>query len=266
MSNKIDYELTSIHLSKLSVVWRKAQRPFNQKWADEIAEKFDPDKFEPILVTKPNGKGVYHIVEGQHRKAAAEKWGGSSQQVPCRIIAEADPARAAEIFLGINEGRKAVKPVQRFLTAIEAGREQEVAINDIVKRCDYRISDSKLDNSISAVAALKRAFTNFGPNILKFTLDTCRVLWGDDPNGVRGDIIDGVSVFTNEFHSHMDRNHLKRVIADAFPSPHKFLDAARYAADQQNEALPVAMSDMIKDKYNRKMRDQSKKLRRKAEA
>jgi len=266
MTNKIDYEMTSIHLSKLSVVWRKAQRPFNQKWADEIAEKFDPDKFEPILVTKPNGAGVFHIVEGQHRKAAAEKWGGSNQQVPCRIIAEADPSRAAEIFLGINEGRKAVKPVQRFLTAIEAGREHEVTINEIVKRCNYRISDAKLDGSISAVAALKRAFANFGPNILRFTLDTCRILWGEDPQGVRGDIIDGVSVFMNEFHTHVDRNHLKRVIASLYPSPHKFLDAAKYAADQQNETLPIAMSGLIRDRYNRKMRDPNKKLRRKAEA
>lgn len=52
-----------IPIKNLSVVWTQSQRPRDEKWAKEIADNFDPELYDPIIVTKPNGKGIYHIIE-----------------------------------------------------------------------------------------------------------------------------------------------------------------------------------------------------------
>src|SRR6516225_5950032 len=103
------YKTEWIPVKVLSVVWVNAQRPYDEKWAKQIADNFDPDKFDPIVVTQPNGQGIYHIVEGQHRRHALEMFAaktnngiGENELAPCRVIDEVDPARAAEIWLGNN--------------------------------------------------------------------------------------------------------------------------------------------------------------------
>src|SRR5262249_86768 len=129
-----------IPVKNLSVVWVQAQRPYNERWAKEIADNFDPDKFDALVVTKPNGHGIYHIIEGQHRRHALEIFSakssatgyGGNEMAPCRVVEEADPARAAEIWLGINGGRKAIPPVSEFRVAVVACREPEKTINKIV--------------------------------------------------------------------------------------------------------------------------------------
>ena len=263
MTDKIDFEIVHIPLRNLSVVWAKSQRPLDEKWANKIAEEFDPDKYDPICVTKPNGAGVYHIIEGQHRKAAVEKLWGPNEKVPCRIIAEADPARAAEIWLGINQGRKKIRPTVEFTVAVEAKRPVEVAINNIVRRAGYKVGDNtKGDNTIAAVGSLKSVYNQYGEDILRYTLNTCRLLWGADPHGVSAPMINGIGMFLNEFHSHVDASHLKKVISQ-YPSPWKFVDAVKLVGERSNDTLPVAMSELIRTKYNKSQRVESKKLRRK---
>ena len=145
MSKVVDTKIEYIPLRQLSVVWVQSQRPYNSKWSRTIADDFDPDKFDPLIVTKPNGQGIYHIIEGQHRRHALEmyaaKYGNTNpanEQAPCRVVADADPARAAEIWLGVNEGRKAVRPIYGFSVAVVAGREPEVTIQQQIGRASCR--------------------------------------------------------------------------------------------------------------------------------
>jgi len=259
----LEYGIEFIPCKHLSVIWRKSQRPYNEAWAKKIAEDFDPDKYEPISVTKPNGAGIYHIVEGQHRKGAVEMLWGPETQIACRVIAEADPSRAAEIWLGINKGRKQIRPIVEFMVAVEAAREMEVAINKIVRRAEYHITENtKSDNAIGAVGALRKVYTNYGELTLRKTLDTCRYLWGTDPGGVSGYILTGMSMFLNEFGSYIELSHLRKVIQGQYTSPRKFIDAARVESEKSSETMDVAMSELLRMKYNKGQRDH-KKLKRK---
>lgn len=259
MTNKLDYQITFIKVQDLSVVWVKSQRPFNQAWANHIADTFDPDKFEPIIVTKPNGQGIYHIVEGQHRKAGFEQWANDpTQQVPCRIIDHGDPAKAAEIWLGINKGRKPVRPVTEFLVAVEAKREDEVAINDIVKKCGYFVASSgSNDNAISAVAALRRVY-NLGGRVLYHTLQATRLMWGNDPQGVSSHMLVGVGIFMNEFHSHVEAARLRKAVLDKYKSPYRLIDAAAIRRDNSSDPLPMEVAEVIRRAYNYGLRADKK--------
>jgi hypothetical protein len=263
MSELESYKIEWIPLKSLSVVWRKAQRPYDEKWANHIADGFDPEKFEPIIVTRPNGAGIYHIVEGQHRKAAAEKALGADQSAPCRVVGEADPARAAEIWLGINKGRKAPRPVTEFMISVEAKREVETAINSIVKKAEYRVMEnSNGENVVSAVGALRKVYGTYGATVLLHTLQACRLMWGSDPHGVSGKLITGVGMFINEFYNQLDANHLRKAIVNQYKSPWKFIDAARVEAEKSSETLDLAMSELIRMQYNKGVREGGK-LKRK---
>src|SRR5262245_65889316 len=103
-----------IPVKQLSVIWVQAQRPYRSNRAQKIADNFDPDKFDPIRVTLPNGNGEYHIVDGQHRKSGVEICFGSDQRAPCIVLDAEDPAEAARLFRGINGTRWGIDPISNF--------------------------------------------------------------------------------------------------------------------------------------------------------
>jgi len=266
------YKIEYIPVKNLSVVWVQAQRPYNEKWAKEIAESFDPDKFDPIVVTKPNGDGVYHIIEGQHRRHGLElyasKFGektAENEQAPCRIIDEADPSRAAEIWLGINAGHKAIPPIQEFLVAIVANREVEVAINRILSKIGYRVSSAKTENSISAVSALKGIYNRHGSATLEKTLRTLNHLWAGDPQAVSSVLLRGFAIFIHEFSDHMNLKRLNQQVGERF-TPWKFKDAAEARKQNTMERIDEAISELLIREYNRGLKEESRLHHKKKKA
>ena len=262
MTVKGKTELIYVAIKNLSVIWAQSQRPYNEKWSKQIAAEFDPDKFDPPVITKPNGVGYYHIVEGQHRVSGAKMAFGESEQLLCRMVDAEDPARAAEIWLGINSGRKAIKPVQRFEVSVTAGRQPETEINGLVKRMGYRISQYKTDHSIAAVSSLIEVHRKFGIMMLKATLLTLDKTWAGDPAAFSGELIKGYAMFINEFHSQMDHKRLHEVIAKAY-TPNKLVAAGRLYAEQNSTPVIEGISETIRSKYNYKLKEEQSRLRRK---
>ena len=254
-------ELVYVHIKNLSVIWAQAQRPYNEKWAKQIAAEFDPDKFDPPVITKPNGVGFYHIVEGQHRVGGAKIAFGEEEQLLCRMVDAEDPARAAEIWLGINSGRKAIRPVQAFEVSVTAGREPQTEINALVKKMGYRISNYKTDHSISAVSSLIDVHQRFGVMMLRATLLILDRTWNGDATAFSGDLIKGYAAFINEFHSIVDIKRLAEVIAKAF-TPNKLLAAGRLYSEQNTTTTVEGVAETIRSKYNYKLNERLR-LRRK---
>lgn len=263
------YKIEHIAVKHLSVVWVQAQRPYNPKWAREIAENFDPDKFDPIVVTKPNGEGIYHIIEGQHRRHALEMYASKlpgvaeNEQAPCRVIDEVDPSRAAEIWLGINAGRKKVQPIQEFLVAVIANRETEVAINRIVTRAGYHISMVRKNYNLSAVAALKTVYNRHGPETLERTLKTLSNIWGGDPQAVSSPMLRGFGIFVHEFWGHITMKRLSQQVGERF-TPWKFQEAAKTRKQSTLERIDEAISELLIREYNRGLKEQDRLERKKA--
>lgn len=241
-------------------MWRQSQRPFQESHAKKIADEFDTDKFDPPVITQPNGQGHYHIVEGQHRLWAVKAVFGDNEQVKCRMVNAADPARAAEIFLGINAGRKAIKPVPQFLVAVTAGREPQTSINRLVAKLGYRIHHSKADFCISAVNSLTYVHDRQGFNVLHATLLVLKNSWGGDVTAFQGDLIKGYAVFINEF-PHLNPGRLEEIMPKAF-TPNQLMAAARLYAEQHRVSLLEGMSETLRARYNRGQKE-NMKLRKK---
>jgi hypothetical protein len=262
---KIETQITYVGIDKLSVVWAQSQRPYNEKWAKEIGAEFDPDKFDPPVITKPNGIGYYHVVEGQHRIKGAEMALGTNQLIPCRIVDAEDPARAAEIWLGINAGRKATKPVQDFLISVTANREPETEINKLVNTLGYHISQTKKDYGISAVSSLKNVHKRFGKPVLHATLLALSKTWDGDSTAFGGDLIKGYATFINEWKSMEPRRlieALKNGPRGVAATPYQLITAGKAYADQMQLSLSEAISEELRRRYNKNLKEENK-LKRK---
>jgi len=253
---KDDPKEVYVAIKNLSVIWRQSQRPFVEDWAKKIANEFDTDKFDPPVVSLPNGQGHYHLVEGQHRVWAARSLFGDNEQIKCRMVNASDPARAAEIFLGINAGRKVIKPVAKFTVSVTAQREPETTINRLVQKLGYRIQASKVDYSISAVSSLIYVHERQGYDILHATLLMLDKSWKGDATAFQGDMIRGYAVFINEF-PHVENRRLADIIPKAF-SPNQLISAARLYADQHKFTLLEGLSETLRARYNRGLKDNQK--------
>jgi hypothetical protein len=262
MSKLDDYKIEFIALKHLSVIWVQSQRTPNVKWARRIADEFDPDKFEPPIVTLPNGSGDYHIVEGQHRKMAVEMLWGPNEMIPCRVLNQTDPARAAEIWLGINEGRKKPRAVPAFKVAVTARREPELSINKLVNRLGFSVAEHKSAETLTAVSALISIWgRNGGELTLSRTLQMVRTLWPGDAAGPDGSILRGLALFLNEFGLHTDSKRMKLAIGRKY-TPGQFTAAANARKETTKDRLDEVMADMILREYNRGL-PEDKRLRRK---
>lgn len=198
------YEVVWIACKNLSVIWSESQRPFKPSRAKEIADNFDPDLLDPLKVTKPNGAGIYHICDGQTRKAAIEMKWGSEEKVPCHVSTEGDPVRAAQIFLRTNTSRRPPTAVDNFKVSVTARQPNEVAVDRIVRHHHFRVDSHGVPNAISAVGALLHVFTVCSPKVLDKTLQALRDIWADDHNAVVGPILRGFGAFLNEFGDKID--------------------------------------------------------------
>jgi uncharacterized protein DUF6551 len=255
-----NYKLEWIPVRNLAVVWREAQRPYQEAWAKEIAAEFDPDLFDPVKVTLPNGNGIYHICEGQHRVRGVEMLWGQNEMVPCLVAQETDPARAAEIFLGTNTGRNHVNKIAKFKVAVTAGHKIECAIDRITRHNGYRVEGSHAQDTIAAVEGLHFAY-NKAPKTLDRTLHVIRDTWSGDPAAVAAPILKGYASVICEFSAEIDFARLRTVMDKRYHSPGKLLIDARSVKELNHWSLSASVEYLILRTYNKGWR---KPLKRKS--
>ncbi len=242
MKNFTDtYSIEWIAIKNLSVVWASAQREYNDRRAKKIADSFDPDLFDNLVVTLPNGDGIYHVVDGQHRRGAVSSLYGEDEKVPCRIVMADSPARAATIFHQINTGRTAPSALERFRVKITGRSETEIAINNMVYSLGCRIEMNTGPRSIRAVSSLLFVYKSFGLAVLRETLMTIISTWDGDKGAFDGPLIEGFASLVAQHQKNMNYEHLRRKTAKQL-TPGRLLAQAK----SDKEALGGRMADGVR--------------------
>jgi len=252
------HDVAWIPVKNLSIVWAEAQRPLNETHAQRIADNLDPDMFGTISVTKPNGKGIYHVIDGQHRLVAVQKKWGLEEKVPCQVFDAVDPARAAQIFDHINSGRRALQPIELFKVRVTAGNDLQVEVNKIVVKCGYFVGHRNA-NSIQCVTALETVYQSYGPLVLEGTLRMIRKMWGEENTATGALIIRGIGMFLSEFR-HIDFEKFAQSISSKY-TPARLLGAAKTAKEMAGGVGPAIVRDILVARYNSTVRGDKNKLR-----
>ena len=250
-SQKIEW----IPVKNISVIWAQAQREFNEKHARVIADNFDPEMFGTLAVTLPNGKGVYHVIDGQHRRTAVEMKWGPDEKVPCEVYNADDPARAAKLFDKINTARKTPQPLETFKVRVTAGDKDEVAVSKIVKASGYTLATGshRGERTIGCVGALLAVYRIHGGEVLEDALKILQATWGADKGANTAAIIRGYAEFMAEFGKKANWGRLKECIATKF-TPGRFIGAARTAREMSGGGMPSIVKSLLLANYNRGLR------------
>lgn len=248
-----------IAIKYLSVVWAQAQREYNERHAKRIADSFDPDLFDDLVVTLPNGDGIYHVVDGQHRAAAVRSLYGEEEKLPCRVVSVENPARAAAIFDKINTGRRLPTSLEKFKVRVTSGSETEVAINNLVTSLGLIIEMNSTPRSIRAVGSLVNVYNSFGLEVLKDALMAIIATWPNDKGAFEGPIIEGFGSLAGKYRRHIDWKRLREKTSGTY-TPGRLLAQAK--ADK--EALGGRVSDgvhrVLMRNYNTGLRTATAKL------
>lgn len=238
-----------IPVGKLAVVWSQAQRELNEGHVKRIMDNFDPEMFGTLAVTKPNGHGIHHIIDGNHRKVVVERLWGEKEQVPCQVYDADNPARAAELFDNINTGRKAPSAVQLFRNRVTAKNELEVQINKIVSSCGYNVGNSGSLKNISCVGALKLVYSTYGGDILRDTLNLVTAIWGgEDKQATDGAMVRGIGDLLAEYRG-IDFKRLREVMAAKY-TPSRLYGAAKSYRELHGGSMASAIKALFVNTYN----------------
>ena len=250
--NPDEQKITWIPVKQLSVVWVQSQRPYRPYRAKKIADNFDPDRFDPIKVTLPNGVGIYHIVEGQHRKGAVQLLWGDDECAPCIVVEVEDPAEAAKMFVGINSLRWGVDQISTFKVNVTAKEKRECAINRIVGQCGYKMGPAGRRQPLHLGGGrADRHLRRPGPLILKTVLELLSATWNDDPAKTHGNILRGYGLLLNEFGTtNINLGVLKKAVSNKF-TPGSLIHSAKDDQDTYGGSMGEAVARVLLALYNR---------------
>lgn len=179
-----------------------AQRELKPAKVDAILADFDLDVFGVITVSER--RGVFYVIDGQHRVEAIKRWEGDGWQdlkVECRVYRGLTEAEEANKFDRLNDAMP-VSIFDKFRIRVNAGRDTETNVKKIVEREKLRISKEKIPGAICAVGTLCRVYTRAGEKALAKDLRIIRDAYGDA--GFEASVIDGIGHLVQRYDGLID--------------------------------------------------------------
>lgn len=241
-------------LKKLTIDER-IQRPLNKTWVDREAERFNPDAFGTLIVSRRKD-GRYIVLDGQHRAALMDHLGYGDQLVPCTVLTGLSFEEEARLFNVLNVQRRAVQYIDRFRNDVNAKDPVALAVRDIAKEFTLTIGRGTADRNIQAALALvkvyegdKGAGSGRNPIALRRTLMTLKAAWGDGWETWNGSVIEGVGLCFLRYDNAIDPAELATKLAKQ-GSIAKLLGRARDWKAVHGRGIATAVAAVVTDLYN----------------
>jgi hypothetical protein len=221
---------------------------------NRIAKRFDDDAFGSLLVGRRKD-GTYWVVDGLQRLSAARKIGRN--RVPCRIFESEGPQHEAAVFRKVNKDRSNVNAVALFKALLAEGDEESIAIHDAVASLGLKIRVESGKGGVwpwvKCVRSVQRCYGRGGSSHLIETLRVLCECWGGDDDALRGDIIDGMSLFLHKCED-IDRARLvKKLRTKSVADVLRFASGVRKLISSSTR--PAAIAHGLLKFYNAGLRD-----------
>lgn len=168
------------------------QRGQNRAHIDKIVSNFNPNLVNPVRVFKIGNE--YHVIDGQHTREVLRTMGW--EEAPCLVLnGTTGVEEAADYFVKVNTGRKALRPLEVFNAALTAKNPQAVAIDRIVTSFDLRVA-AGTTSGIAAVKRLERIYKDGGKSALESVLRVITQTWDpDEQHRFHGNMLLGMHLY-----------------------------------------------------------------------
>ncbi len=241
------------------MVDHNVQRPLDTARAERIAADFDPNALGTFVVSR-RADGTYHLIDGQHRHAVVILMGHEDWNLRCEVHQGLTLAEEARMFRLLNNS-KPVNVIEKFLVRYIEGDPVSVEITDILADRGWTVSTSKVDSNFCAVAAIEKYYRRanlkkegLGAELVTWMIDVITKSWGFAADGVRGEIITGLSLL---WLRHADILDSKKLVDEltVFPAGARGLvGRARSLRDFRRGSIGDAMAELLVNMLNSKRR------------
>ncbi len=193
--------LENVRLGSMAIPTH-AQREFRPHRADKLLSEFDLDMLGlPVMSER---RGVFYVLDGQHRIDALKRWlgvGWEDQRVQCRVYHGLTEAEEADKFSRLNDAM-AVSVFDKFRIGVNANYEVETKIKKVVESEGLKISRDAVPGAIGAVGTLRRVYMRSSDKVLGKTLRIIRDGFGDA--GFEASVIDGIGHLVQRYDGLID--------------------------------------------------------------
>lgn len=194
------------------------QRPLDEALVRKIVAHWNPDLMNLPKVSRRDGK--YYVFDGQHTIEALKlKNNGKDLDIPCRIYSGMTYEDEARLFAAQNGISKNVTTMQKLRALYEAKDPDVVRVTDIVIEYGYadpiKNNSNNCPNGFRTLPSALKIYEKCGEGRLRQVLKIITGAWGNDKNGCRSGILNGInivlSLYMGEFKEADLINSLKRV-------------------------------------------------------
>src|SRR5262245_25547301 len=172
------------------------QRPEKPNLIDAIDSHPRWEAFQVITCfkrTSGNGTVRYYCVDGQQRLRGILRSESPPKEVPVVVYELSGVREEAEVFVRINEYRKALSAIEKHTSKLVAKDPAAVAIERVCERVGYTVGNSYSaysdTNTIQAIGSLNRVYNLVGEEGLEQTLVQLRDSWPHDRAAIAAEMI-----------------------------------------------------------------------------
>jgi hypothetical protein len=128
-----------------------------------------------IVVSVVNG--VYYVVDGKQRvtqkRNALDNGEPVKNSIRAVVFRDKTMREAAELFMTVNRGRKALRPWDTFNALRQTGDKVALTVDRVAKEAGYPVRSQGKTDCLTAVDAAQEVVEHYGAEVLKRTL----VIW-----------------------------------------------------------------------------------------
>lgn len=229
-----------------------AQRELNPARVKKILDALDMERLGTLTVSQRDG--FYWLIDGQHRfHALKEYWGDGFEEweIEAWCYFGLTEEQEAEKFLQHNDVL-AVDAFSRFKVGVAAGRHVESDINRVVMSLGLKVARTGGENSISAVTALTKTYSKFGPSGLAKTLYLVRE--GFFGFGFETAVIEGLALYQARFEGRFDEARLIKKL-QTVPGGFKGIQQRAFLIrENTDQTMALCVAAAVTDIYNSGLR------------
>lgn len=127
----------------------------NQVRVNEFSSAWDWVKMGVLSVSLRDGQ--WYVMDGQHRKLAADKRSDISE-LPCMVFDIEDQKTEAAMFVGLNSNKTAVSGVDRFKALLVAQVDSAVGLNKLLQSTGHKVGASASASVVSCIMCIWKCY------------------------------------------------------------------------------------------------------------
>jgi len=224
-------------------------RPVDNGWvARKMKEGFDVARLGvPQVSARTDGSYIW--LDGQNRGALCVAADRGDIKIGMKVFHGLTRGEEAELFLGLNDNRR-VQPLYKFMAEVTAGRPEALAIMQAVRDYGWVVSDNGANNSIIAIAALRKIYGKSAERgqLLRRTLKVVSDSWGHIPSAANSFVLLGVASVLYEF-PFLDSDALVKKLSKSAGAA-SLLGKGRGYKEVTGGTVVEGIARVIRDTYN----------------